>query len=154
MRTKNYLKSWSVSLFAMLLLGTSTISNAQTVTVGTTSGTNTTTDYPCPIQDFYYATRAQFLYTASELAAVGITSGATIQEIGWVVQATTISGHNQEDYTISLLNTTVTSLNSGTWEPGATVVYGPTNYAYPSGFAGNVMFTTSPFTNTCLCNTS
>ncbi len=146
MKTKNYLKSWSVSLFALLLLGSSAISNAQTVTIGTTSGVNTTTSYPCPIQDFYYGTRVQFLYTASELSAVGITSGATIMEIGWIVQATVINGHLQEGYSISLLNTAVTTLDLSTWEPGATTVYGPINYAYTSGYAGNVMFTTSPFT--------
>ena len=146
MRTKKYLKSWSVSLFALLLIGSSAISNAQTVTVGTTNGVNGTFDYPCPIQDFYYATRVQFLYTASELAAVGITSGATITEIGWIVQATAINGHLQEDYTIALLNTTVTTLDLNSWEPGAITVYGPTNYAYPSGYAGNVMFPTSSFT--------
>lgn len=146
MRTKNYLKSWSVSLFALLLLGSSFLGKAQTVTIGANNGVNGTFDYPCPIQDFYYATRVQYLYTAAELAAVGITNGATIVEIGWIVQATAIAGHLQEDYTISLLNTGVTSLNLSTWEPGATVVYGPTNYAYPSGYAGNVMFTTSPFT--------
>ncbi len=146
MKTKNYIKSWSLVLFAALLLGSSVFSNAQTVTVGTNSGVNTTTSYPCPIQDFYYATRVQFLYTASELAAVGITSGATINEIGWIVQATAITGHLQEDYTIALLNTAVTTLDLNTWEPGAITVYGPTNYAYTSGYAGNVMFATSPFT--------
>lgn len=146
MRNKNYLKSWSISLFALLLICSSTGINAQTVTVGTTNGVNGSFDYPCPIQDFYYATRVQFLYTASELAAVGITSGATINEIGWIVQASPFTGHLQEDYTISLLNTGISTLDLGVWEPGATVVYGPTNYAYPSGYAGNVMFTTSPFT--------
>ena len=55
MRTKNYLKSWSVGLFAMLLMGSSVVSNAQTVTVGTTNGVNGTFDYPCPIQDFHLA---------------------------------------------------------------------------------------------------
>src|SRR4051812_6177074 len=98
MRTKNYFKSLFVGLFAMLLFGSSTLSSAQTVTIGTTNTTNTTTDYPCPIQDWYYATRAQFLYTANELAAVGITGGATIQEIGWIVQSTAITSHLQEDY--------------------------------------------------------
>ncbi|CAN5424575.1 hypothetical protein BH11BAC1_BH11BAC1_03590 [soil metagenome] len=145
MRTKNYLKSWSVCLFALLLIGSSTSSNAQTVTVGTTSGINGTFDYPCPIQDFYYATRVQFLYTSAELAAVGITGGATITEIGWIVQATAITGHLQEDYTIALINTTVTTLDLNHWETGSSTVYGPTDYAYPDGYAGNVMFTTTPF---------
>lgn len=133
-------------MLALLLIGSSGTSSAQTVTVGTSNGTNGGFDYPCPIQDWYYATRAQYLYTASELAAVGITSGATITELGWIVQASAIAGHLQENYTLSLLNTSVTSLNVSTWEPGATDVYGPTNYSYPSGYAGNVMFTTSPFT--------
>jgi len=116
-----------------------------TVDVGFDSGVNGSFDYPCPIQDFYYATRAQYLYTASELNAVGITPGAIISEIGWIVDASAIAGHLSENYSISLLNTNVPSLDPSLWEPGAMPVYGPQNYSYPSGYAGYVMFSVIPY---------
>src|SRR6185503_20482477 len=135
------------SLFFLLLFSLcSQVIHAQTtVTVGANNGTNTTTDYPCPIQDWYYATHTQYLYTAAELNALGIVGGSTITEIGWVVNATSITGHLQEDYSIFLLNTSATTLSLSSWETGATQVYGPTNYAYTSGYAGNVMFPVTSF---------
>ena len=150
MKKNKYLKRLSVSLITLFLLAASSGTKAQmTVVIGSTDGYNSTTDYPCPIEDFYYATRAQFLYTAAELAAVGITPGGHIDSIGWPVEATTIAGTMLlENYTISLINTSVTTLNLTTWEPGATAVYGPITYSYPSGYAGNVMFGTTPFTYT------
>jgi len=116
-----------------------------TVTVGSDDGVNGSYDYPCPIQDFYYSSRAQYLYSAAELNAAGLTAGAFINEIGWIVDSAIIAGHLSENYTISLLNTNVTSLNLNMWELGPVTAYGPQNYSYTSGYAGNVMFPTIPF---------
>ena len=149
MKTNNYFKVITGSLLVLLLLVSSMGVKAQiSVTIGDNDGINGTTSYPCPIQDFYYATRAQYLYTAAELAAAGITPGGNVDSIGWVVESTAIAGMLLENYTISLLNTSVTTLNLTAWEPGAVAVYGPQNYSYPSGYAGNVMFGTSGFTYT------
>src|SRR6185436_3051473 len=116
MRINNYYKTIFKSLLLTLLGFYASGSYAQTtVTVGANNGTNSTTDYPCPIQDWYYASRAQYLFTAAELNALGITGGATITEIGWVVNATTIAGHLQEDYSIFLLNTSATTLSLTSW---------------------------------------
>jgi hypothetical protein len=146
MKTNRTLANLTCNMLLVMFLFYSSAGIAQiTVTVGTANSANSTTDYPCPIQDFYYATRAQFLYSAIELQSIGIAPGSTISQIGWVVNSTPISGHLQEDYSISLLNTTVQSLNLNMWEPGAALVYGPANYAYPSGFAGNVVFPVAPF---------
>jgi hypothetical protein len=138
------------TLFKNLLLSLTFFYSSQamsqnTVVIGANNGVNGTFDYPCPIQDFYYATRAQYLYTAQELYAMGITPGAVVTEIGWIVSGTAIAGHLQENYSIFLLNTSVSSLSATWWEGGATQVYGPVNYSYPSGYAGNVMFMVSPF---------
>ncbi len=116
-----------------------------TVIIGANDGANTTTSYPSPLQDYYKAQRAQYLFTAAELTAAGLISGSSINEVGWVTNATAISGHLQENYSIYLKNTTLGSLVLTVWETGVTQVYGPTNYSYPSGYAGNVMFTTTPF---------
>jgi len=116
-----------------------------TVTVGANNGTNSATDYPCPIQDFYYGSRAQYLYTSAELSAVGIMPGTLISQIGWVVEPTVFTGHLIEGYSIYLLNTTIPALNTNTWEVGGTLVYGPQNYSYTSGYGGNVIFPVMPF---------
>jgi hypothetical protein len=114
-----------------------------TIVVGVNDGTpNTTTSYPSPMQDYYKTGRAQFLYTASELLGAGLVAG-NITEIGWVVISNNTSTL-QENYTISMKSTASTVLTT-TFESGATVVYGPTDFT-PSA-TGNVMFTLStPFT--------
>ncbi|HMN33732.1 MAG TPA: GEVED domain-containing protein, partial [Chitinophagaceae bacterium] len=139
-----------LTLFCFLLaLGfTNEVKSQTTIYIGANNGANTTTTYPCPLQDFYYSQRAQYLYRQSELTAAGLTNGSVISQIGWVTNATTISGHLQEGYTISLKNTSLANLNTASWETGFTTVYGPTNYSYLSGYAGNVLFNTSSFVYT------
>nr|WP_298660603.1 GEVED domain-containing protein [uncultured Flavobacterium sp.] len=113
-----------------------------TVVVGVNDGTpNGTTEYPCPLQDYYKTGRAQFLYTAAELSSAGLVAG-NITEIGWVVTSIGTAGL-QEGYSISMKSTTATALTT-TFETGATLVYGPTDYT-PSA-TGSVVFTlTTPF---------
>lgn len=113
-----------------------------TVVVGTNDGTpNTSTGAPSPLQDYFKTQRIQMLYTAAELTGAGLVAG-NITEIGWVATALNLSTL-QENYTISLKSTTATVLTT-TFETGATVVYGPTDFT-PSA-TGNVMFTlTTPF---------
>src|SRR5215204_7413383 len=129
-------------LFLLLFVAINSFSALaqSTGVVGFDNGANGTYDYPWPIADFYYATHAQYLYTASELNIIGILPGSVITEIGWVVDASAIAGHLIEDYSISLLNTSVSTLNLASWESGATLVYGPQNYSYTSGYAGQVAF--------------
>ena len=149
MKKNHYLSRISGLLFALLFTFSAQVGKAQmTVVIGDNNGSNCTTCYPCPIQDFYYASRAQFLYTAAELAAVGVTPGGHIDSIGWIVESTIFSGHLQEGYSIALLNTSISTLDMFSWETGATTVYGPINYSYVSGYAGNVMFPTTAFTYT------
>lgn len=113
-----------------------------TVVVGVNDGTpNGTTEYPCPLQDYYKTGRAQFLYTAAELSSAGLVAG-NITEIGWVVTSIGAAGL-QEGYSISMKSTNATALTT-TFETGATLVYGPTDYT-PSA-TGSVVFTlTTPF---------
>ncbi len=142
---KNNCNRRLLNIFFILFFFCSSTMAQNVAFIGTDNGVNTSTDYPCPIQDFYYATHAQFLYSAGELNIAGISPGSLISEIGWVVDPTVASGHLIEDYSISLLSTNVPSLSLNAWEPGAVQVYGPANYAYPSGYSGNVMFPVSPF---------
>lgn len=113
-----------------------------TVVIGINDGTpNGAFEYPCPLQDYYKTGRAQFLYTAAELSSAGLVAG-NITEIGWIVSSIGTAGL-QEGYSISMKSTTSTALTT-TFETGATLVYGPTDYT-PSA-TGNVVFTlTTPF---------
>src|SRR4051812_35058233 len=81
-----------------------------TGTVGVNNGANGPYEYPCPLQDFYTASRAQYLYTAAELNAIGLTQGSFITEIGWIVAAQVIQNYQLEWHTISLANTNISSL--------------------------------------------
>ncbi len=113
-----------------------------TVIVGVSDGTpNTSYGNPSPMQDFYKTQRIQILYTASELTGVGLVAG-NITQIGWVATDLNLSTL-QENYSISLKSTNLAALTFS-FETGATLVYGPTDFT-PSA-TGNVMFTlTTPF---------
>src|SRR5687768_13179278 len=111
---KRKLRNWRAlfkkACFATLMfsLASSSQLDAQLITaIGANNTSNDKTEYPCPLQDYYYATRAQYLYTEAELNAAGITAGAIINSIGWDVTATFNDAGNgnpitMEDYSISL----------------------------------------------------
>ena len=137
---KNLLTIFFVSLFLATFSQT-------TVIIGSGSTGNTTTAYPCALADSYGGQHAQYLYNSAAMSGAGIPSGALITKIGWVANATTISNHLIEGFSIKLKNTAITNVSTSSWEVGTSLVYGPQNYSYPTGTAGNIMFTlTSPFT--------
>ncbi len=107
--------------------------STQTV-VGTATGSNTTTSYPAPYANWYSNAKHQFLYTAAELNALGITGGK-ITEIAWEITQLQSSGGNNgiyTNYTISMNCTSTTNLT--TWETGLTTVYGPLDYTPVMGW--------------------
>lgn len=96
------------------------------ISIGTGTVGNTSTGYPCPIQDYYEGSRAQYLYKASELIAAGMSPG-NIVSIKYNI--TNLNGAGLvEQLGIKILGTTATTLSLTSWEPGATQVYGLTNY--------------------------
>ena len=119
------------SAFAIIsMLGMGAV-NAQTYTVGADNGSNGTTGSPCPMQDYYKQSKAQYLFLASELAGAGMSAG-DITAIAWTVTApyvvTDPDGGIIENYTIKMDSTGTSSLSTTLWESGATVVWGPANY--------------------------
>ncbi len=138
------MNSFRIPLFATLLfcLSFSGITSAQTYTIGADNGTNGALTYPTPFGDYYKTQRMQFLYLASELTAAGMTSGY-ITELGWNVVNVPASVDITEGYTLKILSTGVSSLGVTTWEPGATTVWGPTDYLPVVGV--NTFVFASPF---------
>jgi hypothetical protein len=123
----------------------SVLSDGQTnYTIGTGTTTNLNWEYPSPFGDYYESTRQQFLYTAAEAAAAGMTAGS-ITAIKWNVTALNGTGAH-EQFTIKIGTTSVASLSLSGWETVNTVVYGPATYqpvagintfSFPSPFAWN-----------------
>jgi trimeric autotransporter adhesin len=101
--------------------------NAQIdITIGTGTVGNTTTTYPCPLQDFYEGSRMQYLYRASELTAAGMGPG-TISSIKYNVISQAATQGIVEQYTLKMGLTSATTLSPTSWE-NVNQVYGPVDY--------------------------
>ena len=101
--------------------------------IGTGTTGNTTTTYPCPLQDYFEGSRMQFLYRASELTAAGMTPGL-ITSIKYNVVSLGTTGVI-EDMVIKIGGTTATTLATATWDAfsGATVSTPSTDYQPVAG---------------------
>ena len=111
------------------------------IIIGTGTSGNTTTTYPCPLQDRYEGSRAQYLFRASELTAAGMGPG-NISALNFTVSSLGTAGVI-EGYTIKMKGTTVAALGSTSWETGASTVYGPVNYQPVAGV--NTLTLITPF---------
>ncbi len=115
------------------------------ITIGTGTTGNGNTEYPCPMQDYWEGARAQYLYRASELTALGMGPG-NINSIKFNVISLATSGNTDfqiQNLTIKIGTTSTASLSAASWEPGTTTVYGPVNYLAVVGI--NTFTLTSPF---------
>lgn len=109
-------------------------SAALIATVGTGTTSNSTTTYPAPYGNWYTSAKHQFLFTAAELNAAGITGGK-IDQIDFNVS--TISGiTTYHEFTINMGCTNLTSLSN--WVTGLSNVYTPKTYNVVSGWNGHV----------------
>lgn len=117
-----------------------------TVIIGSNSGANSTTGYPCALGDAYSGHHGQYLYNSASISNAGIPIGATITKIGWVANYYYQSGHLIENFTIKLANTNLGSLSTTTWQSTSGANYGPQSYNFPTGSTGNILFTlATPF---------
>src|SRR5678815_1874308 len=112
--------------------------------IGTGTTGNTTTGYPCPLQDWYEGSRMQFLYLASELAAAGMTPGNIVSIKYQVVTLGTTGVIEQQ--VIKIGTTLVSSLSTTSWDAfsGTTVSTPATNYQPVMGL--NTFNFPTPFT--------
>ncbi len=115
---------------------------AQTdISIGQSTSGNTSTGYPCPLQDYYEGTRTQYLYRASELHAAGMNAGVIS---GLKYKVLNLNGVDTiEQYTIKIGTTADTSLSSTEWVTITNQVYGPISYLPQTG--ANVLPFTSGF---------
>ena len=107
-------------------------SQAQVVTqIGSGTTTNTTTTYPAPFGNYWFGARHQQLYSAAELTAAGIASGAIITDLGFKVVG---AAQNQQldNYEMKIAGVAATALTT-TWIGGTSTVWGPMNYTPTTG---------------------
>ena len=111
--------------------------------VGTGTTANSGTTWPSPYGNWYWGAKQQFLFTASELAALNVLPGAITSVAFDVTAPSTATGFT--DYTVSMGNSSVTALNL-TFETGLTQVYYNANLQ-PSGlgYANNTLVFQTPF---------
>lgn len=75
---------------------------------------------------FYGGRKTQYLYTAAELSAAGISAGP-INSIAFFASAPQLVSNTFNDFTIEMKMVTASVLTSGNFEIGTTPVYGPLN---------------------------
>lgn len=103
-------------------------------TVGTGSNPNSTTSYPAPYGNWFTTVKQQFLYTAAELNAAGITGGK-IDQIDFNVNS--INGITQYHfYTIRMGCTNLSTFSSfpSAFETGLFTVFPSTTYNITTGW--------------------
>lgn len=86
------------------------------------SGAQYTSSYASPYKHFYEDFRAQYLFTAAELTAAGLTSGSQISAIAFYVR-TKNSTTAMNNFTISLGHTSTSNFSSAFLSPTFTTCY-------------------------------
>lgn len=107
-------------------------------TIGTTSGSNTTTTWPAIFGNWYTSEKHQMLFTVAELNAAGITGGKIDQLDLEILTISGITSYHQ--FTISMGCTNLSALGN-TWSTGLFQVYTPSTVNIAVGM------NTFPFTN-------
>ncbi len=131
-----------LTVFLAILLSVSSVS-AQYVTVGTATGTNTTTAQS-PINIYFRSLHYQVVYTVTELQAAGFTPAAAIQQLGWNVTATSL--YAMPNYTIRMGHTTNSSSTVATYIPSSTLtqVFNTPSYQ-PTAGGFDMLSLSTPF---------
>jgi gliding motility-associated-like protein len=102
--------------------------------VGTGTGTNTTTSYPAPYGNWYTSVRQQYLYTAAELNAAGITGGKIDQLDFNVTMIAGITTYHNYSISIGCTNLTTFSISPTAFESGLTNVFFAPTYTITTGW--------------------
>ncbi len=130
----------SVCIGSVNALSVSSASFAQNGVIGTGTVANTTTT---PFKGFWGGSKAQYIYTAAELSALGYVNGTIITSIGFDIAAY-LSPYTFNGFNIAMKNSTAT-VSAAAFETGMTTVKAPTNY---------VLTGAAPFTATLPLDTN
>jgi trimeric autotransporter adhesin len=133
---RNILSPKRVSLlafFSFVFIFFSVSSKAQyNITLGSGTAANTSTTFPCPLQDTFLGAKTQYLFRVGELKAQGMDSG-TINSIAFAV--TRLNSHfgTVEGLSIKMGTTTANVLGTTTWVGNLKTVFTPKDYTVSVG---------------------
>lgn len=108
-------------------------------TVGTGTVFNTNFDFPSPYANFFNSARQQYLYTAADLNAAGMTAGR-ITQMAFNI-AVRLGATQYQNFTIRMGCTSATQLTEGLPIQNLTTVFGPQNVNIVSSGWNNHVFT-------------
>jgi len=114
---------------------------AFTGTVGVNNSPNTSTSYPAPYGNWYTSVKQQFLYTAAELNAAGITGGKIDQLDFNVISIMGTTTYSNFTISIGCTNLTSFALSPVAFETGLTQVYSIPVYNVVPGMNAHVFST-------------
>lgn len=114
-------------------------------TVGTGVVVNTTTTYPSPFGQWFGADHEQYLITAAELYALGLSSG-NISSVAFN-QSAGYTGAALQNYQVRMANTSATAMTTSLITTGITTVYGGmgTTFTPPATAGWATINLTTPF---------
>jgi gliding motility-associated-like protein len=104
----------NISWLLLMLVATIQLKAQADISIGTGTTGNSSTGYPCALQDYFEGSRAQFLYRASELSAAGMGPGSIL-----AVKFNVLNLNNTtliEKLVIKVGGTNVTTLSSNSWD--------------------------------------
>jgi len=127
-------------LGSVTALSVASASVAQNGVIGTGSVVNTTTT---PFKGYWGGSKAQYIYTAAELSALGYVNGTVITSLGLDISAFS-SPYTFNGFNIAMKNSSST-VSTTTFETGMTTVKAPSNY---------MLNGTAPFTATLPLDTN
>lgn len=142
--SKLFYRNCFFGLMLPLLFSVTTAQAQVDISIGTGNTGNTSTTYPCPLQDYFEGSRMQYLYLASELTAAGMGPG-NINSIKYNVITLGTAGLI-ENYTLRIGGTATASLSATSWETASATVFGPANYQPVTG-VNTFTFSTPYFWN-------
>jgi len=103
---------------------------SQTIQLGSGTTTNGTTT-SSPVNIWYRRTVAQFVYTAAEINAAGISGPCDLQDLGWFVTQSPI--YNLPGYTVKVKHVTTNNVSAALGTTGWTTIKGPFTYNPTAG---------------------
>lgn len=127
-------------LFSLLLIASFSFGQT-TITIGTGTQSNSTTNYPAPYGNYYEGAKHQIIITAAELNAAGMTAG-DISSLAFDVDQA--SGTALSGFSIKIGTTNLNQFGTNTsFQTGLTQVFGPVSYTESTG--SNVHTFSSPY---------
>jgi len=113
------------------------------IPIGTGTTGNDDQSYPCPIQDWFEGSRAQYLYQAAELTAAGMGPG-TISSIKFNVLNVNGAGLS-EKMVIKIGGTAVATLSNNSWDDFTGTPVETTPVDYQAVVGSNTFSLPTPF---------